>query len=107
MMFGGLSEMEFLRAYAATGMRKPQVVANKVLTGIFLADASHRPALTAALLQETVEAARRLAAMWMALSDRSRPVAQRLTDPLPGTSAWRAFTEAVAGAPRPAAFLDT
>jgi hypothetical protein len=50
------------------------------------------------LLQEAVEAARRLAGVWAALSDRSRPVAERLAGPLPGIEAWRALTEAVESA---------
>ena len=104
---GGLSEPEFLRAYAATALRKPQVVADNVLNGIFLADASYRPALTALLVQEAVEAARRLNAVWIALTDRTRPVAQRLAGPLPGAEAWAGFAAAVAAASAdPAALLE-
>ena len=105
---GNLNETEFLHAYATSALRKPQVVADNVLTGIFLTDATYRGALTALLLQEAVEAARRLAAVWGALSDRSRPVARRLADPLPGAEAWARFADAVAEAARaehPAALL--
>ncbi|MSQ42237.1 MAG: hypothetical protein EXR65_04290 [Dehalococcoidia bacterium] len=104
---GGLSELAFLHAYAATALRKPQVVADNVLTGIFLADAGYRAPLAALLAQEAVEAARRLNAVWDALSDRTRPVAQRLAGPLPGVAAWERFAAAVeAHAERPAALLE-
>ena len=93
-----MDEAQFLRAYEAHALRKPQVVSDNVLAGILLADASYRVALSALLLQEAVEAARRLAAVWSALSDRSRPVARRLAGPLPGAAAWRSFTTAVAAA---------
>jgi hypothetical protein len=103
----GMNETDFLRAYAATTLRKPQVVSDNVLTGVFLADASHRLALTALLLQEAVEAARRLLGVWLALSDRSRPVAERLAGPLPGSEPWRALTAAAASASeRPAQLLQ-
>ena len=51
---GGLDEATFLRAYRDGTLRKPQVVADNVLTGIFLTDASYRGALTALLVQESV-----------------------------------------------------
>jgi hypothetical protein len=105
--YWGMSESEFLRVYAATALRKPQVVSDNVLAGVFLADASHRLALTALLLQEAVEAARRLAGVWAALSDRSQPVAQRLGHTLPGPELWQSFAEAVASArERPAQLLQ-
>jgi hypothetical protein len=96
--FWGMSETDFLRAYAATALRKPQVVSDNVLTGVFLADASHRLALTALLLQEAVEAARRLAGVWEALTDRRQPVSHRLSSPLPRADAWHSFVEAAAAA---------
>ena len=105
---GNLSEGEFLHAYAAHALRKPQVVADNVLTGIFLTDATYRGALTALLVQESVEAARRLAAVWGALTDRTRPVARTLAGPLPGAEAWARFAAAVeeaAAAQYPAALL--
>lgn len=104
---GGMSEAEFLDAYVATALRKPQVVADNVLTGLFLAEVGNRPALTALLLQEAVEAARRLNAVWLALTDRTRPVAESLAGPLPGSAAWTAFAATVsAAAADPAALLD-
>lgn len=84
-------ELAFLRAYEYTTLRTPQIVADNVLTGIFLADTAHRAALAALLLQEAVEAARRLSAVWVALSDRTHPVARRLNRPLPGVAAWDAL----------------
>jgi len=105
---GDLSEDAFLRAYASHALRKPQVVSDNVLTGIFLADATYRGALTALLVQEVVEAARRLAAVWGALTDRARPVARTLAGPLPGAEAWTRFAgdvEAAALAEQPAALL--
>ena len=105
---GNMSETDFLHAYAAHALRKSQVVADNVLTGIFLTDATYRGALTALLVQEAVEAARRLAAVWGALSDRTRPVARSLAGPLPGVEAWLRFAHAVEDAARaehPAALL--
>jgi hypothetical protein len=104
-LFAGMDEIEFLQAYEDTTLRKPQVVSDNVLTGIHLSDASHRIVLSVLLMQETVEAARRLAAVWAALSDRSRTVSQRLAGPLPGPDVWRAFVDAVTSAPGPAHLL--
>ncbi|MSQ30549.1 MAG: hypothetical protein EXR64_00755 [Dehalococcoidia bacterium] len=104
---GGMSESAFLRAYASTALRKPQIVADNVLTGIFLADAAYRPALTALLVQEAIEAARRLNHVWLALVDRTHPVARSLARPLPGAAAWTRFAADVALAEeRPAALLE-
>src|SRR6476661_4741343 len=104
---GGMSEAEFLCAYAATALRKSQIVADNVLTGIFLADAAYRPALTALLVQEAIESARRLNVVWLALSDRTRAVARRLAMPLPTSTDWTRFAEDVALAvDRPAALLE-
>ena len=108
MLPGNLSETDFLHTYATHALRKPQVVADNVLTGIFLTDATYRGALTALLVQEAVEAARRLAAVWGALTDRTRPVARTLAGPLPGADAWLRFARAVedaAHAEHPAALL--
>ncbi|MEX2446916.1 MAG: hypothetical protein WD734_06190 [Dehalococcoidia bacterium] len=101
-----MDEAAFLRAYEASAIRKPQIVADNVLTGIFLADATYRAALTALLVQEAVEAARRLNLVWLALTDRSRPVAQRLAGPLPTAEDWTRFAEAVErAAERPESLL--
>ena len=105
---GNLAEIDFLHAYLTHGLRKPQIVADNVLTGIFLTDVRYRGALTALLVQEAVEAARRLAAVWVALTDRARPVARTLAGPLPGADAWLTLARAVeeaAAAEHPAALL--
>lgn len=98
-------EVTFLRAYESVTLRKPQVVADNVLTGIFLADTTYRSALAALLLQESVEAVRRLAAVWHALGDRSEPPARRLRRPLPGAEAVRRMAEAVGMTEEPRAVL--
>ena len=105
---GNLAEIDFLHAYLTHGLRKPQIVADNVLTGIFLTDVRYRGALTALLVQEAIEAARRLAAVWVALTDRTRPVARTLAGPLPGADAWLRLARAVeeaAAAEHPAALL--
>jgi hypothetical protein len=104
-LFGGMGEIEFLHAYEDMTLRKPQVVSDNVLTGIHLSDASHRIVLSVLLMQEAVESARRLAAVWAALSDRSRTVAQRLAGPLPGAEVWHAFVDEAMAAPGPAHLL--
>ncbi len=100
-------DLEFLRRYEATTLWKPQVVADNVLTGIFLADTTYRAPLAALLLQESVEAARRLAAVWHALADRSMPVARRLRAPLPGPEGWSALASAVGMTEAPEDILRT
>jgi len=94
-------ELAFLNSYESMALWKPQVVADNVLTGIFLADATYRAALAALLLQEAAESARRLAAVWQALADRSMPVARRLQAPLPGATVWAAMAETVGMAESP------
>lgn len=100
-------ELTFLRSYESTALWKPQVVADNVLTGIFLADSSHRIALAALLLQESAEAARRLAAVWHALADRTLPVARRLRGPLPGAEAFAAMAATVGMIEAPEEVLHT
>jgi len=99
-------EIAYLREYEAVTLRKPQVVADNVLTGIFLADATYRATLAALLLQESVEAARRLAAVWHALGDRREPPARRLRRPLPDADAVRAMAETVGMTEEPRALLS-
>lgn len=94
---GGRSELDALRDYDTGTLRKPQVVADAALQTLFLADYGHRPALATLVVQEMVEAARHLAAVWIALSDRSRPVGRRLLGPLPRADDWAAFVAAVDG----------
>ncbi|RJP39867.1 MAG: hypothetical protein C4547_03090 [Phycisphaerales bacterium] len=87
-------------------MTKPQIVADNVLTGIFLTDARYRTALTALLLQEAVEAGRRLALVCIALAGRTVPPARALARPLPNLEEWRTFAEAVGGFEEPRQILD-
>ncbi len=100
-------EIEFLRTYEATTLWKPQVVADNVLTGIFLADTTYRGPLAALLLQEAVEAARRLAAVWHALADRGVSVPRRLQQPLPGAAPWAAMATEVGMTEDPRDILRT
>lgn len=98
-------EMAFLRAFESVTLWKPQVVADNVLTGIFLADATYRGALAALLLQESVEAVRRLAAVWHALGDRSEAPARRLRRPLPGADEVQRMADTVGMIEEPRAVL--
>src|SRR5690606_23881242 len=67
----------------------------------------YRAPLAALLLQESVEAARRLAAVWHALADRSMPVVRRLRAPLPGPEGWSALASAVGMTEAPEDILRT
>lgn len=99
-------EIAFLRGFEQTAVTKPQVVADNVLTGIFLTDTRYRAALTALLLQEAVEAGRRLALVCDALASRTLPPARALQRPLPGLAEWRAFAEVAGGFDDPRQVLD-
>ncbi len=99
-------ELAFLRAFEQTAVTKPQIVADNVLTGIFLTDIRYRTALTALLLQEAVEAGRRLALVCAALAGRTIPPARALARPLPNLDEWQAFAEAVGGFEESAQILD-
>ncbi|MGE3962039.1 MAG: hypothetical protein AB7F65_10190 [Dehalococcoidia bacterium] len=99
-------ELAFLRAYESVTLWKPQVVADNVLTGIFLADATYRGALAALLLQESVEAVRRLAAVWHALADRTEAPARRLRRPLPGADDVQRMADVVGMVEEPAGILQ-
>lgn len=99
-------ELAYLRAFEQTAVTKPQIVADNVLTGIFLTDARYRTALTALLLQEAVEAGRRLALVCIALAGRTQPPARSLARPLPSLEEWQAFAEAVGGFEDPKQILD-
>ncbi len=85
---GGLSELEFLRAYHRTTLRVPQVASDSLLRSLVTAAEADRPVLVAALGAMAGRAARQLAAVARALEDRSRPVAERLMGPMLGTDAW-------------------
>ena len=96
---GARSELEWIERYTDSALRKPQVATDTVLSSLFLADAGHRPALIQLIVQELVESARRLNAVWLALATRTRPVGRTLLEPLPGADDWEAFATAVQGVP--------
>ncbi|MSQ29671.1 MAG: hypothetical protein EXR68_04190 [Dehalococcoidia bacterium] len=99
-------ELAYLRGFEQTAVTKPQIVADNVLTGIFLTDIRYRTALTALLLQEAVEAGRRLALVCIALAGRTVPPARALARPLPDFEEWQGFAEAVGGLEEPAQILE-
>ena len=99
-------ELAYLRGFEQTAVTKPQIVADNVLTGIFLTDIRYRTALTALLLQEAVEAGRRLALVCIALAGRTVPPARALARPLPDFEEWQGFAEAVGGFEEPAQILE-
>jgi hypothetical protein len=103
---GGRDEIEFLQEYEASTLWKPQVVADNVLNGIFLADAAHRALLAALMMQEVAEAARRLNHVWMALTDRSRSVARTLAGPLPGADDWERLCDVLDAVQEPEQIVD-
>lgn len=89
----GLREVEFLDAYHASALRKPQVVADSLLRAIVMAGAADRVPLFAVLADQVAEAARRLVHVHEALSDRTYSVARTLAGPLPGAAAWANFAQ--------------
>jgi|DewCreStandDraft_2_1066082.scaffolds.fasta_scaffold00017_311 hypothetical protein len=96
---GGLSELDFLRAYHRTTLRVPQVASDSLLRSLVTAAEPDRPVLVAALGAMAGRAARQLTAVAAALEDRSRPVAERLLGPLPGAPAWVDLIHRVATRP--------
>lgn len=90
---GGLSELDFVEAYLRGALRKPQVVADSLLRSLVLAGQNDRLILSGLLAEQLAEACRRLAAVHIALSDRTYPVARTLARPLPGLAAWVAFAQ--------------
>lgn len=84
----GMRDYEFLDAYHATALRKPQVVADSLLRAIVMAGAADRVPLVAVLAEQLGEAARRLTHVHLALSDRTYSVARTLSGPLPGADEW-------------------
>ena len=88
---GGLSELEFVEAYATSALRKPQMAAEAALRTLVFAEAGDRAVLTGLIGQELAEACRRLCAVHAALSDRTYSVARALLRPLPGVTEWKVF----------------
>ena len=80
--------LDFLRGYWETTLWKPQVVADNVLTGIYLADASYRAALATLMLQECAEAARRLSAIFLSLRNSPENISALLKQNLPTANDW-------------------
>ncbi len=91
-----LSELEFLRAYEASTLRKPQVVADTALRSLVLAGTQDRISLIAVIACQLAEACQRLTAVYSGLADRRHPLAQVLAGPLPGAAAWQEFVERAA-----------
>lgn len=88
---GDLGELAFVDAYAKAAIRKPQMAADAALRSLVFAEAGERAILAGLVGQELAEAARRLVAVYLALSDRRYSVARSLLRPLPGVSEWTAF----------------
>jgi hypothetical protein len=88
---GGLSELDFVEAYATSALRKPQLAADAALRTLVFAEAGDRAILTGLIGQELAEACRRLCAVHAALSDRTYSVARALLRPLPGVTEWKVF----------------
>jgi|TARA_B100000530_G_scaffold308995_1_gene234446 hypothetical protein len=90
-----ITDQQFLQGYWETTLWKPQIVADNVLTGIYLADASYRSALAVLMLQECVESARRLATIVLGLTNSSGNLAQYLREPLAGATGWRSMVDII------------
>lgn len=93
---GGLAELDFVEAYARSALKKPEAAADAALARLVFAEAGDRAILAGLIAQELAEACRRLTAVYRALADRTRPVAARLLEPLPGVREWRQFVHDVA-----------
>lgn len=90
---GDLGELAFVDAYTKAAVRKPQMAADAALRSLVFAEAGERAILAGLVGQELAEAARRLVAVYLALSDRRYSVARSLLRPLPGVEAWTAFVQ--------------
>ncbi len=90
---GGLSELDFVAAYHSSALRKPSVVADSVLRSLVLSGQGDRAMLSGLIAEQLAEASRRLVAVYLALSDRTHPVARTLMQPLPGAKEWVAFAQ--------------
>ena len=84
-------ESEALRHYIDDTLRVPQVAADALLGALFLADGGNRALMAAAIASRLAEAARRFAAVYGALADRTRPVVEGLRAPLPGAAEWESL----------------
>jgi len=86
---GGLSELDFVATYAASTLRKPQVVADSALRTLVLASQADRIVLAGLVAEQLAEACRRLTAVYVALANRQDSVAKWLLGPLPGLDPWK------------------
>lgn len=90
---GNMSELDFVEAYARSALRKPQMAADAALRTLVFSEAGDRAILVGLIAQELAEAARRLVAVYEALSDRTHSVARSLLRPLPGAAEWKQFVQ--------------
>lgn len=93
---GGLTELQFVDAYARSALTKPQMAADAALRALVFAAESERAILAGLIGQELAEACRRLVAVYQALSDRTYTIARSLLRPLPGVAEWQSFIHHVA-----------
>jgi hypothetical protein len=93
---GNMSELDFVEAYARSALRKPQMAADAALRALVFSESGDRAILTGLIAQELAEAARRLVAVYAALSDRTHAVARSLLRPLPGANEWASFVQRAA-----------
>jgi len=98
--------LDFLRGYWETTLWKPQVVADNVLTGIYLADASYRAALATLMLQECAEAARRLSAVFLSLQNSRDDLSTLLKQTLPTANDWENMINIVEAQASPEELLE-
>ncbi len=93
---GNMTEIDFVEAYARSALKKPQMAADAALRTLVFSEAGDRAILVGLIAQELTEAARRLVAVYEALSDRTHPVALSLLNPLPGAAQWKTFVQRAA-----------
>ncbi|SVC90993.1 uncharacterized protein METZ01_LOCUS343847, partial [marine metagenome] len=101
-----LEDLDFLRGYWETTLWKPQIVADNVLTGIYLADASYRAALATLMLQECAEAARRLCAVFLSLQNSRNNLSTCLKQTLPTAKDWEEMINTVEAQASPEKLLE-
>ena len=93
---GNMAELDFVEAYARSALRKPQMAADAALRTLVFSESGDRAILVGLIAQELAESARRLVAVYSALSDRTHSVARSLLRPLPGADEWKAFVQRAA-----------
>jgi hypothetical protein len=93
---GNMTELDFVESYARSALKKPQMAADAALRTLVFSEAGDRAILVGLIAQELAEAARRLVAVYEALSDRTHSVARSLLRPLPGAGDWKTFVQRAA-----------